>query len=116
LIDDIRSQIVARFAALDEPSQILVLAKIANRLTLVGRETYKLREGVEDSTRLRLVNEAMGRIVEQQLHLLSKDKDRYPDDVFANILVDQFSALKLDKKSIQMFIQWMEGDNSATGG
>jgi hypothetical protein len=108
-MDDTRSYIVARYTGLDEGSQILVLAKIANHLTLVGRETYDLHSGVEDSVRLRSVNEAIGRILEQQLHLLSKDEDRYPDDVFANILADQFSALELDESTILKFIQWLEG-------
>ncbi len=58
--------------------------------------------GVEfDGARLRAFNEAQNRIQAQLLRLLTASTQRYPDDVFANILVDQFQALRVDPEDLR---------------
>jgi hypothetical protein len=93
---DLRQRIAAQYAALDSRSQALLLVKLADWLTLMARDTYDQHGGVANSTRLRFFNEAQNRILAQLVLLLTADDRRYPDDVFANILVDQFQSLNLD--------------------
>src|SRR5271154_5733446 len=102
-MNDIRQRISSRYLALDRQEQILLLAKLANRLTIVARDTYDLQGGVANAVRLRAVNEAQHRILAQLLQVLTGDARRYPDDVFANILVDQFSNLSLDPDDLFKF-------------
>jgi hypothetical protein len=102
-MNDIRQRISSLYLALDHRQQILMLAKLANRLTIVARDTYDLQGGVADAARLRVVNEAQHRILAQLLRLLTDDARRYPDDVFANILVDQFNNLSLDPDDLAKF-------------
>jgi hypothetical protein len=101
--DDARIRIAADYAALGRSGQILLLAKLANWLTLMARDTYGPEGGVADSYRLRAFNETQNRILAQLNRLLTEDDHRYPDDVFANILVDQFQALTLDTADIISF-------------
>jgi hypothetical protein len=103
VMDDIRQDVSARYAAMDIRRQLIFLAKLAHRLTLVGRETYDGHGGVADSEKLRSINEAQHRISGQQLKMLTDDPRRYPDDVFANILVDCLQALKLNPENV---LQW----------
>ena len=95
-----RSRIAAEFATLDERSEMLCLVKLADWLTLMARGTYDQAGGVADSVRLRAFNEAQNRIQAQLVRLLTTDERRYPDDVFASILVDQLQALDLDVAEI----------------
>ena len=97
---EVRQQIAVQYAALDSRSQVLLLVKLADWLTLMARDTYDQHGGVTNSTRLRCFNEAQNRILAQLVRLLTADDRRYPDDVFANILVDQFEALNLDPGGI----------------
>src|SRR5258707_13926536 len=99
-MNDVRQRIAIRYAASNNKEQILLLAKLGDRFTLLARGTYGGQYGVADGERLRAFNEAQHRILAQLLRLLSNDEHRYPDDVFANILVDQFEMLKLDPESI----------------
>jgi len=91
-----RKHVVARFAAMGAEDQVLVLVRLANRLSLMARETYAAGGGVSDSDRLRRFNEAENRILAQTERLVMSDSRRYPDDVFADILCDQFEMLDLD--------------------
>ena len=81
---------------LDAAHQSLILARLANRLSLIARETYAVGEGVSDGKRLRAFNEAQNRILAQLERLLAADPERYPDDVFAGILMDQFRSQQVD--------------------
>jgi hypothetical protein len=99
-MSDIRHEMVVRYASLDDRGQILLLAKLADRLTLMARDTYDEVGGVRDNVRLRAFNEAQNRILAQLLRLLVADERRYPDDVFGNILMDQIQILKLDPGDI----------------
>jgi hypothetical protein len=101
--DDTSSRISADFIALDTPSRISLLARLANWLTLMARDTYDSEGGVADAVRLRAFNEAENRILSQLVQLLAGDDRRYPDDVFANMLIEQFDALRLDVAVIAKF-------------
>jgi hypothetical protein len=102
-MNDIRQRISSRYLALDRKDQILMLAKLADRLTLVARDTYDLEGGVADNVRLRAFNESQHRILAQLLRLLIADEHRYPDKVFANILLDQFDILRLNPDDLLKF-------------
>ena len=102
-MNDIRQRLSSLYLALDRQEQILMLAKLADRLTLLARDTYDLQGGVVDAVRLRAFNEAQHRILAQLLRLLTVDEHRYPDDVFANIFVDQFNILRLNPDNFFKF-------------
>ena|SRR5277367_1764715 len=113
-MSDIRDEIAARYAALAVRSQTLLLAKLGARLTLLARgETYDQHGGVADSARLRAFNEAQHRILGQLVRLLTADERRYPDDVFANVLVDQFEILQLDLAEISNALDRARDDRGA---
>jgi hypothetical protein len=95
-----RKRIAAQFTALDKEHLAVLLARLADRLTLMARETYLPGDGVADSARLRTFNEAQNRIAAPLVRLLTADQGRYPDDVFANVLVDQFQILGVDPERI----------------
>jgi hypothetical protein len=93
---DIRTRVSTDCAALDTSSKVLLLARLADWLTLMARDTYDSDGGVADPARLRAFNEAQNRILAQLVRLLTGDHRRYPDNVFANMVVDQFDTLQLD--------------------
>jgi hypothetical protein len=95
-----RKQIAARYAALGREHQAIFLARLGDRLSLMARETYAQGDGASDGTRLRAFNEAQNRILGQLVRLPTSGPARYPDDVFANILMDQFQTLKIDPAQI----------------
>ena len=53
--------------------------------------------------KLRAFNEAQNRIAGQLVRLLTSNEHRYPDDVFANILADQFEILKFTPEKVSAF-------------
>ena len=97
---DVRARFAARYGNLDILAQQRFLIDVGNYLTLVGRETSGLNGDVLDSLRLRAVNEAMHRVLGQLWRLANDDERRYPDDVFANIIVDQYKILALDPERL----------------
>jgi len=97
---DIRQDTVARYSVMDLNHQMIFLTRLASRLTLVGRDTYDGQGGVADSGRLRTVNEVQNRISSQQLCMLMGDMRRYPDDVFANIIIDYLRELKINPEDV----------------
>jgi hypothetical protein len=101
--DDAGNRIAADYVASDRQSQVMPLAKLADWLSLMARDTYDREGGVADSARLRAASEAQNRILAQLVRLLTADDRRYPSDVFANILVDQFRTLGLDAAGINRF-------------
>jgi len=91
-----RKHFAGRYAAMGTERQIVALARLASRLSLMARETYDTAGGVADGERLRAFNEAQNKVSAQLERLLTSDPQRYPDDVFANILCDQFEMLGSD--------------------
>ena len=93
---EIDRKVIARlYTALDLPKQISAIATLGDQLTLLARDTYDSSGGVTDSVRLRNFNEAQNRVLGQLIGLLAQTDKRYPDDVFANIVVDQLDLLHL---------------------
>ena len=89
-----------RYAGMATGDQALALARLANRLSLMARETYAVGGGVADADRLRTFNEAQAEALAQLERLMTADPERYPDDVFANILCDQFEMLGIDPQTL----------------
>lgn len=114
-MSDVRDQIASGYAALKDGDQIALLAKLADRLTLMARDTYDRQGGVADAARLRAFNEAQHRILAQLGRLLTADAQRYPDDVFANVLADQFGILRLDPAEILKMLDRVRDDRRSTG-
>ena len=102
---DLRSRMITDYAAADKPGKVLLLARLADWPTLMARGTYDSEGGVADPARLRAFNEAQNRILAQLVRLLTGDHRRYPDDVFANVLVDQFEALQLDAADVAKLVE-----------
>jgi hypothetical protein len=95
-MNDSRERFCSRYVALEVGGQIVYLAKLADRLTLLARDTYDRAADVVDARRLRIFNEAQNRILGQLVRLLTADDNRYPNEVFANVLADQFQMLGLN--------------------
>jgi hypothetical protein len=92
---DVRQWPSANFATSGRQGQIVFLAYLADRFALLARDTYNEDGGVADPARLRAFNEAQHRVSAQLLALLTGSDRRYPDDVSANILADQFAMLHI---------------------
>jgi hypothetical protein len=99
-MNDTRKLAAARYVAMDTQAQLVFLANLAHRLTIVGRDTYDAYDSVKDRMRLKAVNEAQHRVLGQLLKLLMGDEHRYPDDVFVDMLMDQLQTLKIDPEGI----------------
>lgn len=101
---DIRRNVASCYSALDQQHQLVFLVKIGNRLSIEARDTYEVGGAdVIDAARLRTFNEAQNRIWAQILRIATADSQRYPDDVFVNILIDQFEMLKLPPEELLRF-------------
>ncbi len=101
---EIRKQIVKRYCTLTLLDQERLFANAGHWLTMAGRGTYVPGEDdVHDGPTLRKVNEGAHRIFDQLRLMLESSDQRYPDDVFVEILVDKFRAAKLDPKTILKF-------------
>jgi len=102
--EEMRRQIVSRYAELDSDHKNLLLVRIGEWFTMVGRDTYGEHEDVVDTRRLRIVNEAVHRILVQLQKMLASNDRRYPDDVFANIVADQVQALGVDEATLRRLL------------
>jgi hypothetical protein len=114
-MSEIRQEISGRYIALGCQRQIELLVRLADRLALSARDAYG-EDGVgADGTRLRAFNEAQNRILGQLLKLVISDERRYPDEVFANILVDQFAMLQIDPGEILQSVDRCASGRSSRG-
>jgi len=88
--------IVQSYVSADRETKLRRLSKTAYFFSMLGRETYEAgTENVIDPPRLRLINEAQHRMIDQLMQMLI-EAECYPDDVFAKIIADQFRALGID--------------------
>jgi hypothetical protein len=81
--------VIEAFANLQASDQIRFLVRLSWELTLVGRNFYVV--GTDELTEpraLRTLNELQHQISQHVLKLLEEDEERYPDDVFVNIILD----------------------------
>jgi hypothetical protein len=97
---NLRKQFSDAYAKATPSSQARFLAKLLSHLTTAGRTTYLVGHGVSDGDLLRSFNEAHNRLASQLSHLLDREARRYPDDVFANIIIDNLVNVRFDEGKI----------------
>lgn len=107
---DIGTIVANKYLSFSCAEQKAALLRIANWLTLVGRDTYTDPEG--GLLRLRAVNEAQHRIIGQLEKLELSSSERYPDDTFAAILVEQFKAVGVGDKRVVALLEGTEPNHS----
>lgn len=100
----VRRTLAERYAALDPQTKELFLAKVGYWLSLDARTTFRVGDGVDDPDRLRAFSEAHHRIFDQLTSMLLGSNQRYPDDVLANILVDNVAHVRLDPANLLMLL------------
>lgn len=78
------------FGKVSDDSKPRLLSLLAHELTIYARGAYSgLASNSEATEKLRVLNELQHIITGQLAHLLAGESDRYPDDVFINILYEQ---------------------------
>ena len=94
-VSEVRQRLSAAYDGLDQRSQEIFLTKVGYWLTLSARDTFVPgTNAVEDGERLRAFSEATHRVLDQ-LSKMVTNSGRHPDEVFANILVDNVQAVRL---------------------
>src|SRR5437773_2302527 len=78
------------FLAMLPDRKARVLSLLAHNLTICARAAY-LPEVGDDLARKRLhaLNEVLHAVTGQLMHMVSGDANRYPDDVFMDILLEK---------------------------
>jgi hypothetical protein len=71
---------------------------------MIGRETYDGHYDVGNPRRLRKVNEAVHRILDQLHAMLTSINERYSDDDFALSLADQITGLDLSSSELDRLL------------
>jgi hypothetical protein len=81
------------------------LAGLAHEMTVVGRSFYSdsPQGQVVPSDVMIALNELQHQITGQQWHLADEDEERYPDDVFVNILFDRAANPRVEKDFLRSF-------------
>jgi hypothetical protein len=97
---EVRHALARRYVEADPRAKELFLAKVGYWLSFNARDTFGAGHVVDDPDRLRAFSEAGHRIFEQLRKMIEGSEHRYPDDVFANILVDNVLAVRLDPSSL----------------
>lgn len=95
MIDMNKNEVIEIFSDLSNNEKAAFLAQLAWELTVAARETYKV--GTEDLTNpklMRLINEIQHRILSQLSAILRNDENRYPDEVFWQIMFDNNQAME----------------------
>jgi hypothetical protein len=110
-----RKHFADRYVAMNIERQAVALARLGNLLSLMARETYAVGGGVSDGERLRTFNEAQNKVLAQLERLLTSDPQRYPDDVFTNILCDQFEMLGVDTQTLLVAAGILQSQASGNG-
>jgi hypothetical protein len=111
---DLRDHLVATYGEMNESCQAVFLARLLLHLNVFARGTYVGgTDDVQAPKMLRKFNEAQNRIASQLVKLLCSDSKRYPDDVFANILAEEFEILGLSSATAMNIINTSRGAASA---
>lgn len=103
-MDELRKQFSDAYSKASLTCQARFLAKLLSHLTMTARITYEVGQGVADSDLLRSFNEAHNRVTSQLSHLLEGEVKRYPDDVFANIIIDNLINVRFSEASIRKLL------------
>lgn len=91
--------------------KLRVLSLLAHNLTICARSAY-LPEVNDDLARkkLRGLNELLHVVTGQLMHMVSEDAERYPDDVFMDILVEKAQVGQCEGDLVQAF-EWSSSAN-----
>lgn len=112
--EDVRRTLTSRYADLDLSTQQLFLAKAGYWLSLSARETFRPgTDAVDNAPLLRAFSEAHHRIFDQLIGMMAGSDQRYPDDVFANILVDNVVNVRLDPAKLLTLLSASELEKPA---
>jgi hypothetical protein len=85
-----QEEVKATFVGLQPDQQLRVLALLAHNVTVAARTAYPGQ--IEDrliAGKLRAFNEVLHTITGQLMHLLARDSNRYPDDLFVDALFER---------------------------
>jgi hypothetical protein len=100
----------AVFLAMPPHRQTHVLSLFAHNLTICGRSAYLPEIGDGPArTRLRAFNELLHTVTGQLMHMVLGDLNRYPDEVFIDILLETAQKEHCERDLVQAF----EWSNSA---
>jgi hypothetical protein len=92
------SRSIDQYSKLDISAQAILLSRLSLALTVEGRglrPPWLPRNDAVDA--LSALNEMQHTISGHLVSLLKRSKDRYPDDVFINVLFDHARASGLEK-------------------
>ena len=97
---NIREKFATAFCRLSDYQQQLFLAQLIMRWNVFARAFYDSGDAL---VKLRHFDEAQNRAGSQLLELILGSDERYPDDVFANILIDQCEIIEDDSNKV---LEW----------
>jgi hypothetical protein len=111
---EMRHALARRYMALDPRVKELFLAEVGYWLSFNARDTFKAgTTDVEAPSRLRAFSESHHRIFEQLRSMMAESPNRYPDEVFANIVVDNVLAVGLDPTDLLELLSASETETPA---
>jgi hypothetical protein len=90
-----RSELRDAYCKSSSKAQLSLLSGLAHEMTIVGRSFYS--DGPAPSDGMIALNELQHQITGQLRHLVAEDGERYPDDVFVNILFELVAKTELEK-------------------
>jgi len=110
-------EVLSLYCSKSELQQAKFLSRLAYQITIFARDTYDSNTDVlSNPAQLRCVNEMVHRILGQQFKLLLGDCERYPDDVFIEMIIDMAAACGFENYlslSISDSLKWcMDGEAS----
>jgi hypothetical protein len=98
-----REEFCSIYGQLNVSEKALLIVRLALSWNVRARDTYGEGETVDRPVDLRCFNEAQNRLLSQLLKMLANSEQRYPDNVFCNIVVDQCEALRIDPRALTEF-------------
>jgi hypothetical protein len=95
-----RSEFRERLVGVAPDQQALLIARLLYDATMAARGTYEPgTDAVVDPRALRIFNEANHRLANQLRHLLEGRGQRYPDEMFADLIWTHFEAVGFSPSS-----------------
>ena len=89
-------ELLDRYAGLTKRRRVLFLARLLFESTISGRDTYVAgTDDVADAPRLRALNEFHHRLASHLRNVVSGNRDRYPDDVICQMILESARELRL---------------------
>jgi hypothetical protein len=89
-------ELLDRYAAMTKRERMRFLARLLVESTMAGRDTYIAgTDDVADAPRLRALNEFQHRLATHLRNIVSGVRDRYPDEVICQIILQSAQELQL---------------------